>query len=547
MNLVRSLLYCLLSTSFLAKADMCNSASGLAKKLPKEKVYQSPCGLKTLFLPRSQGWNLARNLAGWQEVLPGSDGRVWGDISLAVEHTRSRDGQRMAHYLFGSTCLHLVGSAVAGRNNNRDLVADYFGLTPTFNGTVCFKPRIENTIVDFNYHLGLDAWHYGTYFKLRAPIVHTRWDLGLHCNEQNNNDPQSIPTQPSCYMGPGNVRAVESIREALSGQTAFGNQDTPWMFGKFSCGQRHKTNIANIDLILGWNFILDHKSHFGFFAQGVLPTAATPRAEFVFEPIVGNGGNFEIGAGMSGHTTLWQSGCHNLGFWFEGNLTHLIRRYQIRSFDFKDHGPLSRYLLLKEFTTDNVYTGTLLNAIDYTTHAARAGGNYKTDVAFKLSYYYGQFGIDLGYNVYHRSKERLCVEPTLFPSEFITRRFGIKGTEFVCQGSGDPLIPDNNTQSNATITRAGTTDAQTTLVSPAVGDINSTELRCQLVDILNIESARAPEQTTHKFFGHLSYTYIGHCWEPQLGIGGEIEYDAHRCNLGALNQWGIWAKGSVSF
>lgn len=95
MNLVRSLLYCLLSTSFLAKADMCNSASGLAKKLPKEKVYQSPCGLKTLFSPRSQGWNLARNLAGWQEVLPGSDGRVWGDISLAVEHTRSRDGHRI--------------------------------------------------------------------------------------------------------------------------------------------------------------------------------------------------------------------------------------------------------------------------------------------------------------------------------------------------------------------------------------------------------------------------------------------------------------------
>jgi hypothetical protein len=544
MNLVRSLLCCLLSTSFLAVAESCNGVSNLARKLPKEKVYQAPCGLKTIFLPRSPGWNAARNLAGWQEVLPGSDGRVWGDLSFAVEHTQSRNGHRIAQYLFGSTCLHVVGSQVADRDNERDLVADYFGLAPDFSGTVCFKPSIENWIVNFGFHLGLDAWHHGVYFKLRAPIVYSRWDLGLHCNEQNNNDPQSIPTQPECYMGTGTVRAVESIREAFSGHATFGDLRTPWMFGKFSCGERHRTNISNLDLILGWNFLLDHRSHFGLFVQGVIPHASTPQSEFIFEPIIGNGGNFEIGGGMTGHTTFWQSGCHSLGFWVEGNITHLIRRFQVRSFDFKSHGPLSRYLLLKQFDSDNEYTGTLLNAIDYNTHAVRAGGNYKTDVAFKLSYYYGQFGVDLGYNVYHRSKERLCVDPTLYPSEFITRRFGIKGTEPVCNG---PEVPNNNTQSNATITSAGTTDSETTLITPAVGDINSTELRRQLVSILDIESARVPAQTTHKFFGHVSYTHIGHCWEPQIGIGGEIEYDAHPYNLSAINQWGIWAKGSVSF
>jgi len=531
--------------------DFCCPAGGFSNILPKEHQYTSPCGIKTFFLPRSPGWNLARQLAGWQELLPGSDGRVWGDWNATFERTHSFDNKRLAQYLFGSTCLHLVGSQVRSRNNKRDLVADYFGLSPHFNGTACFKPSLDNWILDLNFHLGLDHWCQGVYLQIYLPIVRTKWDLGLHCNERNTNNLNQIAIQPDCYMSPGVVPALDSIRQALSGQIPFGDMHTPWQFGKFSCGPLYKTGVANIDVLLGWNFILTHDYHTGAYLQITLPTSNKPRGEYIFEPILGNAGYWELGGGFTGHTTLFEQGCQNISIYAKASFTSILRSYEIRSFDFKSQGPLSRYLLLKNFTAKDEYNKNLFNAINYNTHAVYAGGNSKVELACKLAYLYGQWGIDLGYDFYFKSSEHLCINPRIYPSDFTFSRLGIKGTEPVCDQSNqnnqsnrlplstmlqsklhDELAPDNTTQNNATITHAGSPDVCPVLVRTRDLDLNS---------------ARVPRQITHKFFWHISYTRVNTCFEPQLGIGGEVEVDSSPKLLSSLNQWGIWLKGALAF
>ena len=105
------------------------------------------------------------------------------------------------------------------------------------------------------------------------------------------------------------------------------------------------------------------------------------------------------------------------------------------------------------------YDDAFFNAIDFTTRATEVGGSVRLDLAIKLSYYYDRWGIDLGYNVYARTKEKLRIEDSLHPNDLNNRHFGIKGTEGVCYriintvtGAIQDRMPIlNSTQNRATI------------------------------------------------------------------------------------------------
>ena len=250
-----------------------------------------------------------------------------------------------------------------------------------------------------------------------------------------------------------------------------------------------------------------------------------------------------------------------------GILTHQFKHNQIRSFDLIGHGPLSRYMLLKEFEKDAngklVYTGRMLNAIDFATRRVRVGGSVKLDLAAKLSYYYSRFGLDLGYNVYARTKEKLKLRPDLFPSDLNNRLLGLKGTEGVCYS-----IVDTDTNQTVATERLNSTQNRATIFNGAAVDnpkritvlpneqavtwdgkeaFESNPPILITTDSLNIISGSSPHQLTHKFFAHLSYTAGDVPWEPQIGIGGEIESDGRERLLAGLDQWGFWVKFACSF
>ncbi len=545
------------------------------KKLCAECVRESPCGIRTFYRPRSQGTNMARYIAGWKEYIPGCDDRAWGNINWTLEYSRSRNGERIAQYLFGSTQLHFSGSQVEDRCCD-DLLADYFGLPTDFEGSIAFNPRIDNIILAFNYYLGLDQWCDGLYFRCNMPVVVTRWDLGIHCNEVNNISSQERPVFPTCYMSsqktnegqrlPDQADAATSIREALSGNFTFGDMEQPFIFGAFACGREQKTAVAQLDFILGYRIVDSCRGQFSLYLQTIVPTGNSPKNEIIFEPLVGNTHLWELGPGVSFHYDVMQWGCHKLGFYVNGILTHQFKHNQIRSFDLIGHGPMSRYMLLKELQEDEnknlVYSGRLINAIDFATRRVHVGGSVKLDLAAKLSYYYSRWGLDLGYNIYARTKEKLKLRPNLFPSDVNSRLYGIKGTEGVCytivNSQGDITTTKllNSTQNRATICSGAPVDNPKKItVGPneqarTWDNKQAFESKPPILittDSLDIISGSSPHQLTHKFFAHLSYTAGDVPWEPQIGIGGEIEVDGRERLLAGLDQWGFWAKFGLSF
>ncbi len=330
-----------------------------------------------------------------------------------------------------------------------------------------------------------------------------------------------------------------------------------------------KTAVPQFDFVVGYNWHADEASHASVYLIAIAPAGNVPRSEFIFEPIVGSGRLWELGPGISGHVDLMRCGLHILSLSGNGYLSHQFKKFQRRSFDLIEHGPLSRYMLLKEFDSEGTYTGSLINAVDFTTRAVRVGGSAKLDAALKLTYYYDRWGLDLGYNIYARSKEKIRLQEHFHPSDLNNRRFGIKGTEGayyrILDTDADTiegLEKLNSVQQQARINQGGpvsnpaaieleTGEVAITWDSPTVPPfklaLESVPPLIITTESLDLISGTVPHQLTHKFFVHLSYTAGNRPWEPQIGIGGELEADGKERLLGALNQWGVWVKVAVSF
>lgn len=508
---------------------------------PTKKDFIPKCGTKTFFQARPQGANLARIYSGWNHFTPYCcEDTIWGDFYLTVEYTRSLKPERIAQYFFGTNCLTFSGSDVPNRNPKTEILADNFGLARDFIGKVCFKPTVENVIMEFNAKLGLDNWIDGLYFEVHAPIVRTWYNIGINCNEKNNSKEINNFFDP-CYMSQDGTPSIKSIIYALSGNATWGDMQQAMNFGAFSCGKLEQTGLADLNLILGNNVFSREHGHLAGYLKTVIPTGNKTNAEFIFEPIIGNTKQWELGAGIDGHIALYKKNCHFLGLFFDAYATYKFKKIEFRSYDLKDHATLSRYLLLKEFVKDKngnyVYIdpdfptllrGRLINAIDFTTYETIIGGGLRSETLVKLSYYYSKFGIEFGYNGYINRGEKLKVIPDLYPADLNNTPIGIKGTEPVCNG----INLNNSTQNNATIYSPGTTNNPPVLISHT--DINK-------------NSAKIEDQITHKFFATINYTNLDSDHEAQLTIGGEYEVDAKSKFRNSLNQWGIWAKGTISF
>lgn len=549
---------------------------------------------RAIFVPRSQGANTARELSAWQVYNHRANtcGNYFTTAST-IGYSRSYRPERIARYLFGDCSLNFAGSQVANRTQCQ-ILADYFGLSTRFQGRLEVNPVIDNIFLDNQIFISLDNIACGFFLKFNAPIVHTRWNLGLctpniiEQEENNNTCNDTCSDFPACYMSSNETRSTCNIRQALSGNFTFGDMQERWHFGRFSSCALTKTRLADIDIIAGFDFWRNPIYNLGLYGIFVAPTGNKPTSKYIFEPIVGNGKHWELGVGIEGHLLLWQRDCGQfIAIYLDGHVTHLFKNTQCRSFDFCNKGNLSRYMLLKEFESNEStlsYSGRLINAINFNTRLADVTVAVKGDASVKVTYHSPCTTIDVGYNFYGNSKEKIRLNCHT-PCNIDNRKFGFKGTEGVCALEyatvGDappvtfgPLVRKtslNSTQSNATINRAGTTDNPVAVPVLSPDDIAVTALSAQTGVIngpnviiaqqsnppvlvttqdLDIKSAQAGATATHKIFGYIGYNCenINCGYAFYAGLGGELEIDALPCNQRtSLNQWSLWLKGGVAF
>ena len=451
---------------------------------------------------RSQGVNAARELVGWQTQINKADMcNTYGSFSITPEYTRSFETKGLAKCLFGDAArlnccdhptLYIQGSKVTARNT-RALMADNFYLPTDYDGIVTVAPRIENFLIDFNMYIGKDICEQGFYFRMHGPVTYTRW--GLNFDEDILN-PGSNAYDPGYFtnswtfdatqtIGLANSSLLDSFEEfvsdGLSIRSTGGITFNPLSNARWSRCTRTKTGVAEIEMALGWNFIACQDHHLGLQIRGAAPTGNRPQGRWLFEPIVGQGKHWELGAGLTSHWSVCKSEdeCQSFDMYVDANITHLFKTRQCRTFDLCGK-PLSRYMLACRMGTpvENLYAiesatisggGVVTNlnvkapAVQFkkefmplaniTTIPVDVSAAVQADLVLKLAWTRGNLQFDLGYNFWGRSCEKICKRYDCCDRKFPENTWSLKGDAYVfgfnaAYDFNNPIIPPTNIGTN---------------------------------------------------------------------------------------------------
>jgi hypothetical protein len=489
--------------------------------------------------PRSQSENAARDMAGLILLINRTcQDENYQVLSVTPEYSLLFHPRRVGQYFFNTNYLTFSGSESVFRKKN-DILADYFGLSPSFDGTVLVRPAIKTFSADIAYYIGFDNWVSGLYARVHAPIVWTEWEMELIT--VNTPDRAPIPFPP-LYMGLDAVNpAVYTIQAALAGNVPFGDNHEGLQFGRIA-GSRCKQGLSDIQWAVGYNFINRELGHVGFNLRGSVPTGNRSTARFLFEPMVGNGHHWELGLGFTSHGIIWECDDNQqIGIYTDINITHLFPSNNIRSFDLCRNGFGSRYMLAKEFDSNGVYNGNLVPLINRTSLLSSITVDVQIDIAIMFAYHYDGYEIDLGYNGWARSREIICLK-----ERFPNNKFGLKGLNNVYFSGG---APNNFTDSFADLHGHSIID-DPVIIANSNSPVFITE------SDLNLQSAANPAVLTHKFFTHFGYTCNAlddtRTIKPFFGIGAEVEFEGihpytAEANKNTISQWGMWLKGGVGF
>lgn len=540
----------------------------------------------TFFSPRSQSVNAARELVGWQQFInipSDCNNQCSTTLSATAEYIQTFRDDQLAEYFFGCPSRIFSGSQVAQRSEH-DILADYFGLPTDFKSVVTFKPTVRNFLVDFDWYQSLDNLCTGAYIRVHAPLVYASWDMEL-CESIEQAGTNAFAQG---YMASSAIERVvldSSVTQAFCRNQAIGDIQ-PLTSGRICCGKRTKTNVAEVQVAVGHNPILSDRCHFGWNLRTSIPTGGRSRADFLFEPIIGNGGHWELGAGLTGHATLWSSACNTQSFalYSDLNVTHLFTARQRRSFDFTNNGCLSRYMLLEQMNTPLVsglgintgtpvvevaaqqqYSGKLVPAINETTLYANISVGAQVDFVIKAAYTYKNFTFDIGYDAWVRSHEKMsCRQP------FASNAWAIKGDAqvygfdiidplfFVALNATEHLAtinagqePGNSNFTNNNVDNAGPAvfNAIPLVTSNRINAVNGSAQAILLVDAdINNASGLAPKAVSHTLFVHANYDWhTCNGTTPFVGLGASVEWggSSHHKTT-ALSQWGIWLKAGFN-
>lgn len=390
------------------------------------------------FYNRSQGVDAARELAGWTQHVNLYDiNRVYGSFSITPEYTRSFRPSAIAQSLLGQgscgrqcpTVINVSGSRVA--REETDWLADYFYLPPDFKSTLEFSPRIENVILDLNFYLNFESLVNGLFMRVHLPIAYTRWGLNF-CERIIS---EGALGYDAGYFAPTEVprsSLLSSFSQYACGRTITDVANMQYdrlYFARFNDDVHTKSGIADMHLMVGYNIVNNQDFHFGLGARVAFPTGNRPEAEYLFEPIIGNGKHWELGGHITTHGILWRNPeniDNYFGFYFDANITHMFKSYQRRTFDLKNK-PLSRYMIAERMgggiqdalvgapTTAGTnptiprvqFKNEFSPVANLTTLNVNVSMAAQADLVAQFTYADKGFTWDIGYNFWGRSCEKI--------------------------------------------------------------------------------------------------------------------------------------------
>jgi len=533
------------------------------------KVYTD----KTFLMTRSHNDNMAMEYSGWHKQFRMIDDEKWGasiqatgfyqastnktDLGKYFGKFNSATGPNMSNpyggkiqdFIWVKNRPALVDNNPGPLNNELALLLSpkwiVHYLKPTDETVLepyeeldvmgMFRPKQTSYGIRLDYHQKLDKLAEGLYFKATVPVVHVRNDLGMS------------------YTGRNLTQTLESIGKTatlsnyLSGQFCItGTQDV--LTHAKICGSKSTTGIADIEVKLGYNFLYKEHKHVGTYVSLTIPTDRTPDGEWLFDPVLGKAGHWAIGMGLDGAFELWQHGKKSLEFVGSIDYKYVLNETEKRTLGFKypddlvvdgyllagKRVPMGHYFLGGKFGTSTVFP--LANVL---TQDVGVEPGSQVEVLADLAMNWGDFTLDIGYNLF--AKERECV----------TVKCWTDYTYAIAKQDYNPADPNVIAQGDSPFSQrdlwCGRWDAagnDGNVVSGTDTDLTAGNNWIQKKD-LDATVAETPVYVTHKIFGGFTYAFNSWDYPLMLGIGGSWEFT--QGTNSAIDGYALWLKGGITF
>lgn len=481
------------------------------------------------FKQRSQCVNIPRRMVGELEHLF----RPYmcefnGSISLTPQYSNNFNRSEIGEYLFfNGTNTMIFGPAGEPQT---DVAASQFLLGEGFEGSVTTKPRIRNVVVNTAARFGFDNWVQNLYLDVQAPFNWTQWHLDL---EETAID-AGTGLIPIGQVGNNLVTTTapfDCILTAWDGQGIVEEINDTMNYARVD-GPQTKIKLADMQFALGYNFLNCDEKHLGINLRIIAPTGNRPKGVYFFEPISGGAKHTYVGGGIDGHFELYHNCCCQkyISFYFFGTFYHLFKTTQKRTFDLKNNGVGSRYLLIKRFDDYGDYDSTILRGPNILTLDAHVSVGLMSECVALFSFQRKNATVDAGYSIWARTRETITRK-----EELLSDHYGIKGN------TNTLTLPAQSGQTSS----INQTASKSRINGDFFDDFDDEPVFLSTDDI-DFKGAEHPSALSHTLFGHVSFTwdhskYLSGFW----GFGGNVEISGSENT--ALNQWSIWTKGGIYF
>ena len=466
---------------------------------------------KTFLAPRAIGTNLPMELTTWHELayqkLDKKAGHsIFSHLAMTPFYQGSDNKDDVGEYFgigndknnFVVGAAGATGTEVVGTN----LIHDYGLSVPALAGTVTFNPSQEIWGARFDYFQSFGHPCAGLFFKASMPVVYVKNNVDI-----NVDDSQSIKVGGKEF----------SLRDFFAGKVVVADDPNslqkPLTKAKIA-GDQSKFGVADINLALGYKIHQTKKDFIFLSAQIIIPTGPRPNGEYLFQPVLGDGKHFGLGARLDGAVQLWKNKHAAIRVLLDADYRYLFESTEKRMPGVKDFTPsdpasdgsnsnLSQYYMAG---TIGQVDQPLLPAANILTQGVKVKPGSQFDLLADLSFKSGGFIIDLGYNFFYKDEEDCWM----------------KG-----HWKDDVYALASNAYSTATI--FGDADILTPLNK----------------ENLDVEAVKTPSQVTNKVFAGLGYQFNYSKSVPGLvGIGGSYEFASDNS---ALENYSVWLKLGISF
>lgn len=478
-----------------------------------------------------------------------------------------------------------------GNNNgNSDLDAYQFGMGEISNpGTISLDVDIMHVGCDLLFQAAHTNHNRGFYCTLRAPIgamtilTHLTEKLGSHDNAAD------LVTEQIWLQYPSIANQYSSLTEAFQAGILSSNTNIiiqsgthkPFALDKarFAAYRLVAIRIADLCASIGYSFYNSDNGFISLGAKFIAPTGNMPTGRHVLEPVFGHAAHWGVGAEVTGHYKIWEDARKDRGldFWLKGDVMHLRsgRRPNYRTFDLKQNGPGSKYLLVQKYflstPTSTNPTGAIpsyiTQAANITTLPVISRFNIEGTAAVVFDFHERNWNIAVGAEYWCRGRESLNLDAVhlLHVDAAILNEYAVLGRQvsddsrnYLYDPATEAVISIHLCEPLATINKSlprvlGTGTAPnvlppTTPYPAGIADARyaSNRIPQDLNQALDVQGAATQRAMTAKLSTQFGYTWKEYRFTPNLSLIANGEFALGGGNA-TINTYSVGATGSLSF